>query len=137
MEWKNSDSVTRIPENSIGLYLCLGPSVFPVEEGVPAGNIVGIIGVEDYVQKTTTLASSWACPPMKAITFQAKPMVRVAVEPKCHEDLPLLVAGLKSLYQYDPVVEIGLEENGQHTMTCLGELHRDFCVKTLQEKFVR
>jgi ribosome assembly protein 1 len=72
--------------------------VYPVEE-VSAGNIVGIVGLEGLVLKTATLASTWACDPLRAITFQAKPMVCVAVEPLSHRDLPKLEAGLQRLYQ--------------------------------------
>jgi ribosome assembly protein 1 len=129
-------SVTVVPENTFGMYICLGPSVYPVDE-VPAGNIVGIIGLEDHVLKTATLSSTWMCRPMKAITFQAKPMVRVAVEPLSHKDLPKLESGLQSLYQYDPVVEVGIDDSGQHIMTCLGELHLELCLKTLAERFAK
>ena len=129
-------SVKKVPNNSFGMYICLGPSVFPVEE-VPAGNIVGIIGLEGLVLKTATISSTWACNPMKAITFQAKPMVCVAVEPISHRDLSRFESGLQSLYQYDPVVEIGVDENGQHTLTCLGELHLEQCLKALTERFAK
>ena len=116
--------------------MILGPSVFPVKS-VPAGNIVGIVGLEDHVLKTGTLCSTWACLPMTPITFQAKPMVRVAVEPLSHQDLPKLESGLRSLYQYDPAVEVGIDDSGQHTMTCLGELHLEQCLKYLVEKFAK
>ena len=68
-------------------------------EEVSAGNIVGIVGLDGLVLKTATLASTWACEPMRAITFQAKPMVCVAVEPLLHQNLAKLEAGLQSLYQ--------------------------------------
>jgi ribosome assembly protein 1 len=132
----NFTAVTKIPIDTFGLYLCLGPSIFPCDE-TPAGNIVGIFGLDDQILKTATISSSWACPPMKAITFQAKPMVCVAVEPLVHQDLPLLEIGLGQLYQFDPVVEIGVDESGQHTMTCLGELHLEQCLKILSEKFAK
>lgn len=132
----NFTAVTKIPINSFGLYICLGPSIFPCDE-TPAGNIVGIFGLDDQILKTATISNTWACPPMKAITFQAKPMVCVAVEPLVHQDLPLLELGLAQLYQFDPVVEIGVDESGQHTMTCLGELHLEQCLKILSEKFAK
>lgn len=126
----------KVSSDSFGMYLCLGPSFSPVEE-VPAGNIVGIVGLEDDVLKTATLSSTWAYLPMNAITFQAKPMVCVAIEPKSHFDLPKLEYGLQLLYQYDPVVEIGVDDSGQHTMTCLGELHLEQCLKSLKEKYAK
>ena len=130
-------SNTLISPNSYGLYLVLGPSVVPVDS-VPAGNIVGIVGISDYILKTGTLASSLMSPALKAMTFQAKPMVRVAVEPVNFYDLNRIERGLKMLYQYDPAVEIKIDSaTGQHTMTCLGEIHQEQCVKYLVEKFAK
>jgi ribosome assembly protein 1 len=133
-------TVTKVKSqgmDKIGCYVLLGPSVFPAEN-VGAGNIVGIVGLEDYILKTATISDSWACYPLKAITFQSKPMLKVAVEPaSSHKDLRKLEVGLQSLYQFDPVVEIGVDDNGQHTMTCLGELHLDQCVKALIERFAK
>jgi ribosome assembly protein 1 len=117
--------------------LFFGPSVHPVDE-VPAGNIVGIVGIADLVLKTGTLSSSWLSPALKSMTFQAKPIVRVAVEPKNYYDLAALEKGLNLLYQYDPAVEIGVDAaTGQHTMACLGEIHQEQCVKYLADKFAR
>ena len=82
-------------------------AVLPVDS-VPAGNVVCIFGLQDYVLKSSTLCSTPLSLPMKAITFQTKPMLRVAVEPKNHFNLRDLEAGLQQLYQYDPVVEVRL-----------------------------
>jgi ribosome assembly protein 1 len=122
--------------DKIGCYVLLGPSVTPAES-VPAGNLVGIVGLQDYILKTATVSSLPNCFPLKAITFQTKPMLKVAVEPLSHRELRNLEHGLQCLYQFDPVVEIQLEDNGQWTMTCLGELHLDQCVKALTEKFMK
>ena len=127
-------SVALLPARAFGLYLCLGPSVHAIAEA-PAGNIVAIYGLEDHILKTATLCSTWAAHPLRAITFQAKPTVCVAVEPCSHGDLARLEQGLKKLYQYDPVVEVALDDSGQHTITCLGELHLEQCLKDLREKF--
>ena len=129
-------TVTRIPVNSFGLYLCLGPSVTPVDE-VSAGNIVAIVGIDQIVLKTATICTTWAAAPLKPMVFQAKPMVRVAVEPKSHQHLSRLEQGLAMLYQYDPAVEINLDSSGQHTLSCLGELHLEQCLKSLAERFAK
>jgi ribosome assembly protein 1 len=135
-EHKTQKKVQRLAAGSFGIYICLGPSAYPVDKAY-AGNIVGIIGLEDYVFKTGTICSTEQAYPMKAITFQAKPMLKVALETPSHLDLPKLAKGLDSLYQYDPVVEVGIDDSGQHTMTCLGELHLELCLKTLIEKFAK
>jgi ribosome assembly protein 1 len=121
----------------LGMYIMLGPSVVPVEQ-VPAGNIVGIVGLHDYVLKTATLCSTWAACPMTSMTFQSKPMLKVAVEPTAHQDLRRLESGMRLLHQFDPVVEVGVDhDTGQNTMTCLGELHLEQCVKALTERFAK
>lgn len=105
----NSESQTYrhvIDSSSLGTYMCLGPSIQSVES-VPAGNIVAIYGLDQYVLKSGTLTSSLFCYPMTAITFQAKPMLQVAIEPTHHINLKQIEIGLQKLYQYDPVVEVG------------------------------
>jgi translation elongation factor EF-G len=90
--------------------------VLPVES-VPAGNIVCIFGLQEHVLKSSTLCSTPLALPMKAITFQTKPMLRVAVEPKNHYNLRDLEAGLQQLYQYDPVVEVSVAKKDEHDET--------------------
>jgi ribosome assembly protein 1 len=130
--------LTPLPQGvTMGLYIMLGPSVVPVEQ-VPAGNIVGILGLSEFILKTATLSSTWAAHPMTSITFQSKPMLKVAVEPTSHMDLRRLEGGLQQLHQFDPVVEVGIDKDtGQNTMTCLGELHLEQCVKALTERFAK
>ena len=129
-------TVSVVKPGSIGLYLCFGPSFKSVSH-MPAGNIVGIIGLDSHILKTGTLCSSFYCPPMRAITFQAKPILRVAIEPTRHQDLASVVNGLKGLYQFDPVVEVAVESSGQYTISCLGELHLELCLKALKERFAK
>lgn len=128
------ERVPSVAGGQLGFYLCLGPSVSPMKE-IHAGNIAGIIGLEEAVLKTATLASTTFMPPLRPISFQAQPMLRVALEPVHHQDLPRLDAGLQMLYQFDPVVEVEVQDSGEHTMTCLGELHLELCLKMLMEKF--
>jgi ribosome assembly protein 1 len=40
-----------------------------------------------------------------------------------------LERGLAKLYQADPAVEISVQENGEHVITALGELHLELCLK--------
>lgn len=120
----------------LGTYMCLGPSIQSVD-CVPAGNIVAIYGLDQYVLKSGTLASTPYCYPMTAITFQAKPMLQVAIEPTHHMNLKNIEIGLQKLYQYDPVVEVGIDDAGQQTLTCLGELHLELCLKALKERFAK
>lgn len=135
-EHLTNSTVAIVPPSTLGLYLCFGPSIKSVPY-MPAGNIVGIIGLDQQVLKTGTLSSTLFCPPMRPISFQAKPILRVAVEPTRHQDLAALETGLKALYQYDPVVEVAVEATGEFTISCLGELHLELCLKALSENFAK
>jgi ribosome assembly protein 1 len=133
----SSSTSSSASTDKIGCYLLLGPSIAPAES-VPAGNIVGIIGLDEYILKTATVASTYLAPSLKAITFQSKPMLKVAIEPENLSDLKKLELGLTLLYQYDPVVEVETDDyTGQRTITCLGELHLDQCIKALIDKFAQ
>lgn len=132
----DSSRIRRVSPGSFALYIPYGPSVFPIDR-VPAGNIVGIVGFDTLISKTATLSTSRKCYPMRSITFQAIPMVRVAVEPTNHSNLKILEKGLQNLYQYDPAVEVDVEESGQFTICCLGELHLEQCMKMLSEKLCK
>lgn len=48
------------------------------------------------------------------------------------QDLPKLVEGLKRLSKSDPMVQISIEETGEHIVAGAGELHLEICLKDLQ-----
>merc|ERR1712121_272259 len=70
---------------------------------------------------------------MKEMKFSVTPVVRVAVEPKDHQQLPKLVEGLKRLAKSDPMVQCIIEESGEHIIAGAGELHLEICLKDLEE----
>lgn len=61
---------------------------------VPAGNILGIGGLDEHVLKTATLSSTFFCPSFSEMQMFAVPIVRVAVETKHLSDMPKLVKGM-------------------------------------------
>merc|ERR1712198_672339 len=83
-------------------------------ENVPAGNICGLVGVDQFLVKTGTLTTLKDAHNMKVMKFSVSPVVRVAVEPKNAADLPKLVEGLKRLAKSDPMVQCMIEESGEH-----------------------
>jgi elongation factor 2 len=73
---------------------------------------------------------------MKAMRYSVSPVVRVAVKPKNHMDLPKLIEGLKRLAKSDPlVVTSSDEQTGEHIIAGSGELHMEICLKDLEEEF--
>merc|ERR1719311_54484 len=73
-------------------------------EDVPAGNIAGLVGVDQFLVKTGTITTSDSAHNMKVMKFSVSPVVRVAVEAKNPADPPKLVEGLKRLAKSDPLV---------------------------------
>lgn len=112
--------------------LMMGRYVEAIED-VPCGNIVGLVGVDQYLVKTGTITTFEQAHNMKVMKFSVSPVVRVAVEVKNPADLPKLVEGLKRLSKSDPMVQISTEESGEHIIAGAGELHLEICLKDLEE----
>jgi len=110
----------------------MGRSNEPIE-GVPAGNIVGLVGVDQFLLKSGTLTTSETAHNFKVMKFSVSPVVRVAVGVKNPNDLPKLVEGLKRLSKSDPCVLTSISESGEHIVAGAGELHLEICLKDLEE----
>ncbi|KAJ0402401.1 hypothetical protein P43SY_004110 [Pythium insidiosum] len=128
--------VSRVPEGLVRPYMMMGRELHAQDE-VPAGNIVGLVGLQEHVLKTATLTSTLACPSLTRMPYQAKPIVRVAVEPEDPRHFAQLEAGLQRLYRSDPTVEVQVQETGEHVVVALGELHLERCIKDLKERFAK
>uniref|UniRef100_A0A667YLQ9 Elongation factor 2 n=1 Tax=Myripristis murdjan TaxID=586833 RepID=A0A667YLQ9_9TELE len=70
--------------------LMMGRYVEPIED-VPCGNIVGLVGVDQFLVKTGTITTFEHAHNMRVMKFSVSPVVRVAVEAKNPADLPKLV----------------------------------------------
>lgn len=112
--------------------LMMGRFVEPLED-CPAGNIVGLVGVDQFLVKSGTITTSEVAHNMKVMKFSVSPVVRVAVEVKNPNDLPKLVEGLKRLSKSDPCVQCYTAETGEHIVAGAGELHLEICLKDLAE----
>jgi len=102
-------------------------------DNVPAGNIVGLVGVDQFLLKSGTLTTSETAHNLKVMKFSVSPVVRVAVEVKNANDLPKLVEGLKRLSKSDPCVLTYISDSGEHIVAGAGELHLEICLKDLEE----
>ncbi|KAL9987601.1 hypothetical protein ACROYT_G001938 [Oculina patagonica] len=102
-------------------------------EVVPCGNIVGLVGVDQFLVKTGTITTYENAHNLKMMKFSVSPVVRVAVEAKNPSELPKLVEGLKRLAKSDPMVQCTIEESGEHIVAGAGELHLEICLKDLEE----
>jgi elongation factor 2 len=112
--------------------LMMGRYVEPIED-VPAGNICGLVGVDQFLVKSGTITTFKDAHNLRVMKFSVSPVVRVAVEPSNPADLPKLVEGLKRLAKSDPMVQCIFEESGEHIVAGAGELHLEICLKDLEE----
>ncbi|KAK5167641.1 Cytoplasmic GTPase/eEF2-like protein (ribosomal biogenesis) [Saxophila tyrrhenica] len=121
------------------LYLLMGRSLETLNS-VPAGNVVGIAGLEGAILKSGTICSQLDGAPnlssTTAISTNA-PIVRVALEPAYPGDLDKMIRGLRLLEQADPAVTYEQLESGEHVILTAGELHLERCLKDLRERFAK
>jgi len=103
---------------------------------VPAGNTCALVGVDQYLLKSGTIATEVDACNIKTMKFSVSPVVRCAVEPKNSADLPKLVEGMKRLAKSDPMVLCYTEESGEHIIAASGELHLEICLQDLQQDFM-
>jgi elongation factor 2 len=111
--------------------LMMGRYVEPIED-VPAGNIVGLVGVDQFLLKSGTLTTSETAHNMRVMKFSVSPVVQIAVECKNPADLPKLVEGLKRLSKSDPCVKAYMGETGEMIVAGAGELHLEICLNDLE-----
>jgi elongation factor 2 len=104
---------------------------------VPAGNTVGLVGVDQFLLKQGTIATDEGAHNIRVMKFSVSPVVRVAVEVKNAADLPKLVEGLKKLSKSDPLCQCYTEESGEHVIAGCGELHVEICLKDLTEEYAK
>ncbi|KAJ2679651.1 translation elongation factor 2 [Coemansia spiralis] len=94
--------------------LMMGRSTDPIDD-CPAGNIVGLVGVDQYLLKSGTLTTS-----------------ETAHNMKNHQDLPKLIEGLKRLSKSDPCIQTFTSPSGEHIVAGAGELHLEICLFDLE-----
>jgi elongation factor 2 len=103
----------------------------------PAGNIIGLVGVDSYLLKCGTVCSHAEAFPFHTMKYSVSPVVRVAVEVQNASDLPKLIEGLKRLAKSDPLVLTFTAPTGEHIVAGAGELHLEICLKDLQDDFMK
>ncbi|KAJ6635621.1 Elongation factor-like GTPase 1 [Pseudolycoriella hygida] len=118
------------------LFLLMGRDLEDLDE-VPAGNIVGIGGLQNSVLKTATISTNVFCPSFSEMQQMATPILRVAVETQNPIDMPKLLKGFKLLNQADACVQIIVQENGEHVLLTLGEVHLERCIADLEQRYAK
>ena len=108
--------------------LMLGRTVESIDD-CPAGNIVGLSGIDQFLLKTGTLTSSETAHGLRTMKFSVSPVVQVAVDVQKPTDLPKLVEGIRRLVKSDPGIMHTRSESGQNVISGSGELHLEIALK--------
>merc|ERR1740138_776123 len=103
----------------------------------PCGNIIGLVGIDQYLLKAGTISDYEQCHNIVSMKYSVSPVVRVAVDVKNASDLPKLMEGLTRLSKSDPLVVCTTEETGEHVIAGCGELHVEICLKDLREEYAQ
>jgi len=106
-------------------------------DSCPAGNMCGLVGIDQYLLKSGTLTTSETMHPIVTMKFSVSAVVQVAVSCRNAQDLPKLVEGLKRLSKSDPLVKCSHSKTGEHIIAGAGELHLEICLKDLQEQYLK
>jgi elongation factor 2 len=112
-----------------------GPQRMQMEE-IPAGNIIGIVGIPEAFSGETICDADSVMHPFEAIKHLFEPVVTKSIEPKNPADLPKLINFLRQTSKEDPTLAVSInEETGEYLVSGLGELHLDAKVeRPLREK---
>jgi elongation factor 2 len=103
----------------------------------PCGNIIGLVGVDQYLLKSGTVTTSPEAYNFRDMKYSVSPVVRIAVEVCNAQDLPKLMEGLKRLAKSDPLVQVFTSATGEQIVAGAGELHLEICLKDLREDFMK
>jgi elongation factor 2 len=72
--------------------------------------------------------------PFERIKYVLEPVVTVSLEPKRHDELPLLLEAMNRLSIEDPNLVVVIDrETGEHLLSGMGELHLEIALKFLRE----
>ncbi|MFH1631147.1 MAG: elongation factor EF-2 [Candidatus Aenigmatarchaeota archaeon] len=112
-----------------------GPQRMQMEE-IPAGNIIGIVGIQEAFSGETICDADIQMHPFEAIKHLFEPVVTKSIEPKNPADLPKLIQFLRQTSKEDPTLAVSInEETGEYLVSGLGELHIDAKIeRPLREK---
>jgi elongation factor 2 len=115
------------------IYIWKGPHKYIVEE-VPAGNIIGVVGLRG-ASSGDTVSSIKGVEPFEKIKHLFEPVVTKAFEAKNPKDLNKLIEVLRNKSREDPTLRVEInEETGEHLVSGLGELHLEIVEDDLRRE---
>eukprot|EP01094_Clydonella_sp_ATCC50884_P003846 TRINITY_DN12958_c0_g1_i1.p1 TRINITY_DN12958_c0_g1~~TRINITY_DN12958_c0_g1_i1.p1 ORF type:complete len:1016 (+),score=327.51 TRINITY_DN12958_c0_g1_i1:110-3049(+) len=107
---------------------------------VGAGNIVLLGGVDHSILKSATITTRRRNDEddlyiFRAMKFNTKSVVKVAVEPLQPSELPKMLDALRNIDKSYPLVRTKVEESGEHVILGTGELYLDSVLHDLRKVY--
>lgn len=109
-------------------------------DGVPAGNLVLLGGVDNSIVKTATIVPPKLEDNEDAYIFQpvshfTESILKIAVEPINPSELPKMLDGLRKVQKSYPLLNTKVEESGEHIILGTGELYMDCVLHDLRRLY--
>jgi U5 small nuclear ribonucleoprotein component len=108
--------------------------------GVPAGNMVLLGGVDNSIVKTATIVEKEFEDEEDAYIFKplahfTESVFKVAVEPVNPSELPKMLDGIRKINKSYPLIATKVEESGEHIILGTGELSMDCALHDLRRLY--
>jgi U5 small nuclear ribonucleoprotein component len=108
--------------------------------GVPAGNLVLLSGVDKSIVKSATIVPMRLPDDEDAYVFRpvghfSESVLKVAVEPVNPSELPKMLDGLRKVQKSYPLLATKVEESGEHIVLGTGELYMDCVLHDLRRLY--
>lgn len=100
-----------------------------------AGSWVLLEGVSDTIKKTATLIdlnNTDEVEVFRPLRFNATSYAKVAIEPFIPSQLPKMLEGLRKVSKSYPLLEVRVEESGEHLLIGTGELFMESVIHDLR-----
>ncbi|KAF5124237.1 Pre-mRNA-splicing factor cwf10 [Metarhizium anisopliae] len=109
-------------------------------DGVPAGNLLLISGVDNSIVKSATIVApkfedDEDAYIFKPVTHFTESVLKVAVEPINPSELPKMLDGLRKVQKSYPLLDTKVEESGEHVILGTGELYMDCVLHDLRRLY--
>ncbi|EFY87372.1 putative ribosomal elongation factor EF-2 [Metarhizium acridum CQMa 102] len=109
-------------------------------DGVPAGNLVLVSGVDNSIVKSATIVApkfedAEDAYIFKPVTHFTESVLKVAVEPINPSELPKMLDGLRKVQKSYPLIDTKVEESGEHVILGTGELYMDCVLHDLRRLY--
>ncbi|KJZ76975.1 hypothetical protein HIM_03852 [Hirsutella minnesotensis 3608] len=109
-------------------------------DGVPAGNLVLLGGIDNSIVKSATVVAPKFEDDEDAHIFRpvshfTQSVLKVAVEPINPSELPKMLDGLRKVQKSYPLIDTKVEESGEHIVLGTGELYMDCVLHDLRRLY--